>query len=89
MIDNKMMEVYAILLSVYMFMGWLAFEWAWKQLESVRNVNEERDSKFPAYRRWDAINWKKWRFYLGAMTLMPIRLILSVLVVIFCYVFVR
>ena len=78
-----------ILIGLYMFIGWLSFEWAWIQLKPVREVEEERDSKYPAFRRWDAYKLKKWKFYLGAVTIMPIRFILSVCTIILCYIFVR
>jgi hypothetical protein len=34
--------------------GLLALEWSWMKLKTIINVNEERDSKFPAFRRYDA-----------------------------------
>ena len=37
---------------------------------------EARDSKYPAFRRYDAKNWNKAKFYLGAMTLLLIRMTL-------------
>ena len=37
--------------------GLLMFEYAWHKVKSIRNVNEERDSKYPGYRRYDAIKW--------------------------------
>ena len=54
-----------------------------------RNVDEARDSQFPAYRRYDVKNWRKWKFYLGAVTLMPIRLLLSFIVIFLCYLFIK
>ena len=33
----------------------------------------------PAFRRDDAAKWRKWRFYLGAITLLVPRLILQVI----------
>jgi hypothetical protein len=54
--------------------GLILFEWAWKVVKPVRNIVEERDSKYPAFRRYDAKYWSRARFYLGAMTVMPFRL---------------
>jgi hypothetical protein len=75
--------------SIYAIIGLLTFEWAWSQIKSVREVNEERDTKYPAFRRYDAINWKKWKFYPGAIILMPLRFILMVLVLLLCYTLTR
>lgn len=72
-----------------MFLGLLGFEWAWMQVKPVRDIVEERDSKYPAFRRWDAFRWRKWKFYFGAITVMPLRLFLSFLLVMLCYVFVK
>jgi len=38
---------------------------------------------FPLYRRIDAKNWARWKFYPGAMILMPTRLMLLLIDVIF------
>ena len=41
----------------------------------MQAVDEERDSKFPAWRRRDATRWARWKFYpLGLLT-MPFRLV--------------
>ena len=37
--------------------GLLSFEWAWYSLKPVREVNEERDSQYPAFRRLDVRKW--------------------------------
>ena len=58
-------------------------------MKPIRNIDEERDGKYPAFRRWDAYKWGKWRFYFGAITFMLARLVCSVLVIIVCYIFVR
>lgn len=69
--------------------GLLLFELAWHQMKAIREVDEVRDSKYPAFRRWDAFKWRKWMFYPGAVTIMPIRIVLIVVVAILAYVFVR
>lgn len=85
--DASNFWTFAIL--VYMLIGWLLFEWSWAQTKALREVNEERDSKYPAYRRFDAHNWKKWKFYPGAIFLVLLRLMLVVICILLCYIFVR
>ena len=83
------MEAYYILLGVYMFFGLLIFEWAWAQIKVLREINEERDSKYPPFRRFDAYKWRKYHYYFGAITFMPLRFLISVLSVLMCFVFVK
>ncbi len=80
------MGLLLILLSINALLGLLMFEFAWKKMKPFYNVNEERDSKYPAYRRNDAKNWKKWKFYPGALTILPIRLISCVLAMLLTFV---
>ena len=40
-----------------------------------RNVIEERDSLYPAWRLNDTHKWNYWKLLLGAITIMPIRII--------------
>lgn len=56
--------------------GIIGIEYAWSRTKRFREIDEERDGKFPAFRRVDAKNWSRWKFYPGAMFLMPARLIL-------------
>ena len=58
-------------------------------MKPLREVNEERDGKYPAFRRWDVSKWEKWRFYAGAVTLMPLRIIMCIVIVLSCYIFIR
>jgi hypothetical protein len=81
--------VLLIFFAVNMIVGLAAFEWAWYKMRPVREIKEERDSKYPAFRRWDVPKWEKWKFYPGAVLLMPIKLITSLLAIILCYVFIR
>ena len=83
------MEALYIAIGSYMLFGLLLFEYCYAQVKSFRTVDEERDSKFPAYRRYDAIYWARWKFWPGAMTLMPIRLAMAVLIVILNYILVK
>jgi hypothetical protein len=77
------------LLGIYMTLGLVMFEWAWKGMSAIRSVDEDRDSKYPAYRRWDVNKWQKWKFYPGAMLLLPLKFVGIVLCVLFCYIIVR
>jgi len=52
-------------------------------------VTEERDSKYPAFRRYDASQWAKWKFYPGALILMPIRVVLAIICFFSCYLITR
>jgi hypothetical protein len=58
-------------------------------MKPVMDQNEERDSKYPAFRRWDVSKWQKWKFSPGAITLMPFRLLATIFLVGLCYIFVR
>ena len=71
------MEWYIYFIAAYMFTGLALFEWAWAQVKSIRDVDETRDSQYPAFRRLDAPKWRKWRFYIGALTMLPIRMVLG------------
>jgi len=44
-------------------------------MEKIREIDEERDSQFPCWRRVDAKDWSAWMFIPGAMFMMPTRLI--------------
>ena len=82
-------DLYYIIGGVYIFIGLITFEWAWANVKPIRKIDEERDSKYPAFRRWDAHKWRKWKFYFGAITFMPLRILCSILLVLVCYIFVR
>jgi hypothetical protein len=78
-----------IALIAYMVLGVGMFEWAWKKMKPLHEVNEERDSKFPAYRRWDVDKWKKWKFYPGAISLLPFKFFGTIFLLIILYIVVR
>jgi hypothetical protein len=73
----------------YMVFGFLVFEWAYFRVRSLREVNEARDSRYPAFRRLDVGRWRRWKFYPGAITVLPIRIIMIVIIGLGCYVVVR
>lgn len=69
------MELYIyILIGAYMLFGLYLFEWAWAKTKCIRDVDEARDSQYPAYRRTEVRKWRKWRFYFGAVTWTPLRI---------------
>ena len=63
-----------ITLAVQAVIGVIAIEYAFLRLKRFKNIDEERDSRFPAFRRRDAHLWSKWKFYPGALLSMPFRL---------------
>ena len=83
------MELYYILFGFYMILGLAMFEWAWASMKPFIQVNEARDSEYPAYRRYDVKNWKKWKFYFGAVTVMPMRFLLSIFFILLLYILVK
>ena len=44
------------------------FETSWKSTQRFRIKNEELDACFPAFRRHDGLEWRRWRFYLQIFT---------------------
>jgi hypothetical protein len=68
-----------IYLAVQAVIGIIAIEFAFKKCERFMQPDEERDAQVPHFRRLDAKNWTRWKFYPGAMFLMPTRLVLLML----------
>ncbi len=64
-------------LLIYLAIGVYAVEWMWAKMERIRQVDEERDSMFPAFRRTDAKHWNKWMFYPLGVTAMPLRIVMG------------
>ena len=56
-------------------LGLFLFESTWARTKRHRQVDETRDSHFPAWRRNDAAGWRKWQFYPLAVTVMPLRIL--------------
>jgi hypothetical protein len=67
-----------ILLVLNALIGAAMLEFAWSASSRHREVNEERDKNFPAWRRLDAHKWNKWAMYPLAVTVLPIRGILFI-----------
>ena len=82
-------KIAVIFFSIYCTIGVICLEWAWIQIKPLREVNEERDKAFPAYRRFDAPLWKKWKFYPGALFLLTVRLVLIIFLWFLCYLILR
>ena len=49
------------------FIGVIMFEWSYFKLRKFRDGNEERDAVFPEYRRYDAKDWSRAKFYPGVV----------------------
>lgn len=59
------------------FIGRTFLELAWNRAVRYRDLNEERDKHFPAFRRLDAHMWKKAMFYPMCLTIFTTRMIIS------------
>lgn len=66
--------------------GILLVEFSLYKTKVVRKVNEDRDSKYPAFRRVDVHKWKRPLLYIGAV-LLPIKVILSFCIIVFYVTF--
>ena len=78
-----------IYLGVQAVIGLIAVEWALYKFRRYMEVDEDRDSNFPAFRRTDAHKYARWKFYPGALLLMPTRFLLLCLDAVFLIVVVR
>ena len=67
-----------LLLVVNAVAGILIVEWILNKCSPILKINEERDSKYPAYRRHDTHLWTRWRLYPGAMTYLIPRTVIAV-----------
>ena len=68
-----------VLLLLNAMLGLYLFEKAWYKTRRFRNPIEELNAQFPELMRHDAPNWKKWKFYPGAITLLVPRIIFMIL----------
>lgn len=62
-----------IILVLNGILGAYMFERAWAATSRHRQVDEARDSLFPAWRNSECLKWNKWSFYPLAVTIMPLR----------------
>ena len=60
--------------------GAFLLEWAWYNTTRIHNVDEERDSCFPAFRRIEATHWNKWLHYPQAITLLPLKIWIMIMI---------
>jgi 1-acyl-sn-glycerol-3-phosphate acyltransferase len=67
--------MWIILLIINALVGLALFEFAWAATKRYRNLDEVRDSRFPAWRRNDVKHWSRLKLYPVALTLMPVRVI--------------
>lgn len=81
-----MINLWYVVLIAYMLSGIFMFEWAYKEMKVFREVDEARDSKYPAYRRLDVKKWRRWMFYPGAATILPLRLVLAFVCIMIVYI---
>ena len=78
--------LWPVLIGSYCLLGLVLFEWSYYKLRVIRKPNEARDARYPAFRRADAVKWRRWKFYPGALTLLPLRVILAVMIGLICYI---
>ena len=76
---NCLCSTWFIVMNV--ILGIVMVEYALFKTKSVRKVDEARDSKFPAFRRWDVKLWSRPRLYL-ASPLLPFRFFSAISLVI-------
>ena len=75
-----------IYLGVQAVIGLIGVEWALWKFRRYMEVDEERDCNFPAFRRLDAHKFARWKFYPGALLMMPTRFVLMILEGLFCVI---
>jgi len=81
-----MEEVFISILKWNAIIGTCLFAYGVYGNRAVKNWDEDRDSKYPAYRRYDTKNWNYLYLYLGAITLMPVRAFLGLLLTVVVFV---
>jgi len=60
--------------------GLILFEYAYHSVRRFRNPNKDLDEIYPCYRRRDAMNWNKFKFYPGAIFLLVPRFLFLVVI---------
>lgn len=66
-----------ILLVLNALAGITLLERAWVDVSRFRNPNMELEELMPAVKRTDALYWRKWMLYPGAMTLLIPRILFT------------
>ena len=64
-----------ITVGVNAFIGLLLFEFAWYKTRRFRQPITELNAQFPELCRNDAPNWRKWKLYPGAVSLLVPRIL--------------
>jgi hypothetical protein len=64
--------------------GIVHLELIWPHIERYREINEERDKHFPAFRRLDNQHWNKAMFYPQALTIYTSKIILALATFVVC-----
>ena len=75
---HKIKYTILIYVVVQAILGIVAIEYSLCKLSRFMEKNNERDEKFPHFRRYDSQYWARWKLYPGAMFLMPTRIALLV-----------
>lgn len=73
--NHKSLATFLVLNAV---VGLAIFEYAYYVSRRLRDIDENRDSKFPAMRRTDIRKWHRCKFWPFAMTLLPLRIFLLI-----------
>lgn len=58
------------------FMGVLIFYFVMNKLKLHRSLDEARDARFPAWREVGVHDWNHFSLFIGAITIMPIRVMI-------------
>lgn len=80
------MSTVIVLVLLNFLLGLAMFEWSWVKSTRVRQVVESRDNLFPAWRRNDVSNWSKLKMYPVALTIMPLRICVFLILLLSTYV---
>ena len=78
-----------LLLCINAALGLYLFEWAYWRMRRFRNPNRDLDAIYPAYCRKDALKWRRWKLWPGAMTLLVPRLIMTTIITVSNVIFVK
>ena len=68
---------WTIALSINAVLGVALLEYAWYKTRRFRHPIHELNAQLPELSRFDAPEWKKWKLYPGALTLLIPRLVIG------------
>ena len=69
---------WTVILIINAVIGVILFEYAWGATKRHRQVDEERDKRYPAFRRLDVPKWNKILMYPAAATVLVPRCLLFI-----------